>query len=727
MEKPLQVFCCYAREDQPSLLMLKSHLRPIQREGLINVQDDIDVSPGEEWEPKISRYLNTAQMILLLISSDFMDSDYCYSKEMMRAMERHERGEARVIPIILRPTLWKGAPFRKLQVLPTNAEPVASKFWHTPDDAFLDVAKGIQKAVNELITQSLPGDDGQRVNSFEHRLETYLAVDIPEDCNYWFRPDNRFEFHPDEQFIPLSASWDDGSIARDVAADILGRLQAHKRSRLAISANYGQGKTFLVWKLMLELAKQSERTHLPFFYPLRNYSPNATDSFFGLLSQHYSKLDLKTIFREQDCLLILDAVDEIPISIANSKIAAQTLKTILDTLEGFNRLAIVVTFRSGLFPGGAQEYRTFFPAYDVALLEAWGDQHWADLLRRCEETRYVAFLGGWEQFYKAVEQRPLRDLTSRPLWCKMIIETRDAILASEIYGETDLYEFYIRTYFENVQKKAGAFLMLSAADKIRVMGLLAIQIANRVQASSMRVYITDADLSAAAAQEFKAIPNTQIMAFLLHEMRSYSLLNTATFTPPDAAKPVTYYTLGHHSFQTFFQAHAFVELLNKGMKTIQQRKEDLAALSEQVEVNESMMNFVIGLLKRDYTAVHCFPEILRQDPDDSESFGETSTAVNQIRRTLLWVWIAYSRTIAPSYKVDLSGFYLNSLVLTGMDLSRCRLSDAKLNRAELVNCNLTDSNFADAKCRNTNFTGAKITGATFQGTDLRGALGLVLQ
>ena len=154
MEKPLQVFCCYAREDQPFLLTLEKHLRPLQRAGLIIVQADIDVSPGEEWEQKISHYLNTAQIILLLISSDFMDSDYCYSKEMTRAMQRHERGEARVIPILLRPTHWHLAPFRKLQVLPANAKSVTSKHWHTPDDAFFDVTKGIEKAVEELIAQS---------------------------------------------------------------------------------------------------------------------------------------------------------------------------------------------------------------------------------------------------------------------------------------------------------------------------------------------------------------------------------------------------------------------------------------------------------------------------------------------------------------------------------------------------------------------------------------------
>ena len=82
-----------------------------------------------------------------------MDSDYCYSIEMKRAIERHDRGEAIVIPVILRPVYWQGAPFGKLLALPTDAKPVRSQSWYDLDDAFFNVAEGIRKAVEELITK----------------------------------------------------------------------------------------------------------------------------------------------------------------------------------------------------------------------------------------------------------------------------------------------------------------------------------------------------------------------------------------------------------------------------------------------------------------------------------------------------------------------------------------------------------------------------------------------
>src|SRR5215469_1243043 len=118
-----KIFICYAHEDELLLNKLKAHLRPLQRQGLIEVWHDRDINAGTEWEREISNHLNEANIILLLVSPDFMDSDYCYGIEMKRAIERHERGEARVIPVILRHVYWQGI-LGTLQALPTDAKPV---------------------------------------------------------------------------------------------------------------------------------------------------------------------------------------------------------------------------------------------------------------------------------------------------------------------------------------------------------------------------------------------------------------------------------------------------------------------------------------------------------------------------------------------------------------------------------------------------------------------------
>ena len=152
MPSAIEIFCCYAREDQELMRALRKHLMPMQRRGLITIWSDTDIDAGDAWEDEIKKHLNSAHIILLLISPDFMASDYCYSTEMERALERNARGEARVLPIILRPTAWKGAPFDKLQVLPTNAKPVTDgRSWQSIDEALNDVTEHVSPVVFDLL------------------------------------------------------------------------------------------------------------------------------------------------------------------------------------------------------------------------------------------------------------------------------------------------------------------------------------------------------------------------------------------------------------------------------------------------------------------------------------------------------------------------------------------------------------------------------------------------
>jgi len=96
--------------------------------------------------------LNTADVILLLISTDFINSPYGYSVEMMQAIERHQRGEALAIPIILRPTRWKQTPFGMLQPLPRNGQPTT--LWPNQDEALLEVTEGIQQSIEKVASRT---------------------------------------------------------------------------------------------------------------------------------------------------------------------------------------------------------------------------------------------------------------------------------------------------------------------------------------------------------------------------------------------------------------------------------------------------------------------------------------------------------------------------------------------------------------------------------------------
>jgi tetratricopeptide (TPR) repeat protein len=149
--KALEVFYSYAQQDEPYRNELEKHLSILKRQGFLATWHYRKITAGTEWECEIDKHLNKSQLILLLISPDFIASDYCYDVEVKRALERHELGEARVIPIILRPIEWQYTPFGKLQALPSNNKPVISWSGRAGrDNAFQDIAKGIRAAVKEL-------------------------------------------------------------------------------------------------------------------------------------------------------------------------------------------------------------------------------------------------------------------------------------------------------------------------------------------------------------------------------------------------------------------------------------------------------------------------------------------------------------------------------------------------------------------------------------------------
>ncbi len=145
------IFFFYVHEDEPSLTELKMHLQPLKRQNLISAWNDT-IDPGLEWQKERAAQLDAASIILLLISPDFMASDDAYGVEMQRIMQRHDAGEARVIPVLLKPVDWKHTPFARLTPLPTNARPIAS--WPDQNVAFFDITIALRKVIYDLASQS---------------------------------------------------------------------------------------------------------------------------------------------------------------------------------------------------------------------------------------------------------------------------------------------------------------------------------------------------------------------------------------------------------------------------------------------------------------------------------------------------------------------------------------------------------------------------------------------
>jgi hypothetical protein len=175
--------CSDSQADAPLLKQLENHLSSLQREGFISTWHKRQIMAGSNRQVELEHQLNTASLILLLISSDFLASDYCYGTEMQRALQRHKAKEVQVVPILLRPCVWKSAPFATLKVLPTGAKPIT--LWHDRDAAWTDVALGIRRMLgkkSEVEVKDTPEIQMEKRASMQTVNTLFLAAN-PENTN----------------------------------------------------------------------------------------------------------------------------------------------------------------------------------------------------------------------------------------------------------------------------------------------------------------------------------------------------------------------------------------------------------------------------------------------------------------------------------------------------------------------------------------------------------------
>lgn len=144
----VRVALSYSHKDEVLRAQLETHLKLLQRQGVIGLWHDREIAAGEEWKGVIDDNFKRADVVLLLTSADFLASDYCYDVERNTSLERHDKGEAKVIPIILRPCQWRDSPLSKLQALPKDGKPVTR--WDDRDEAWNNVADGIKNVAEEM-------------------------------------------------------------------------------------------------------------------------------------------------------------------------------------------------------------------------------------------------------------------------------------------------------------------------------------------------------------------------------------------------------------------------------------------------------------------------------------------------------------------------------------------------------------------------------------------------
>jgi hypothetical protein len=177
-EKRVKVFFSYHKQDEKLRQALEMHLSILKRKGFIYTWHFRKLHAGMEQVKEINAHLNTAHIILLLVSPHYIDSDYCFEIEVKRAMERHEAREATVIPIILRPVDWTETPFSKLEPLPKDGKPVT--IWRNRDQAFADISLGIRIAAENI----LGSKEEQPIKITKNYLYDFVLSYASEDRSY---------------------------------------------------------------------------------------------------------------------------------------------------------------------------------------------------------------------------------------------------------------------------------------------------------------------------------------------------------------------------------------------------------------------------------------------------------------------------------------------------------------------------------------------------------------
>ena len=172
-QQPVEVFISFSPADQKLLVKLEKSLAVLVQQRIISIWHSNNIEAGKEGAREVSHFINTASIILLLISSDFLASDFCYSEDFVHALERHADGEALLIPIILRPCDWENAPFGNLPALPDGAQPVTT--WSIQDEAFRSIAKSIRLLILEGVEVGTP----KPTNHFKREIPPLL----PYLCN----------------------------------------------------------------------------------------------------------------------------------------------------------------------------------------------------------------------------------------------------------------------------------------------------------------------------------------------------------------------------------------------------------------------------------------------------------------------------------------------------------------------------------------------------------------
>ncbi|GCE11156.1 toll/interleukin-1 receptor domain-containing protein [Tengunoibacter tsumagoiensis] len=352
-DSPHLLFYSYSHKDELLREQLETHLRLLSRQGLIAEWHDRKLLPGTSRAYEINSYLEAASLVLVLVSPDFLASDYCYEVEMQRALERHQRGETHVIPIILRPCDWKESPLAALECLPRNGKPITQ--WDDQDEAFLAIAKGLRQVIEHVPLTAHPLPPLQQENR-TRLMKRVRATWIDGLLNQSLQQATWLELGLQEQPDAVENPWDllvqelDEGTRSLPAGTSISQVYDQAEGRLLILGAPGAGKTTLLLQLAKTLLERAERDALhpvPVVFVLSSWAQKRLPLQEWLIEELKVRYQIpqkiaQHWLREQRILPLLDGLDEV-----SSTVRLTCIKAINSYLEQLtDHSPLILTSRS---------------------------------------------------------------------------------------------------------------------------------------------------------------------------------------------------------------------------------------------------------------------------------------------------------------------------------------------------------------------------------------------
>ena len=353
------IFICYAHEDEAFKNALTRHLAGLKRCGLIDPWDDRCIEGGDEWRTDIEIAIDGCQLAVLLVSSAFIDSDFIYSDELGRLLERHRRDGIRLLPIIVKPCAWKyEKPIESLQVRPKDGAAMVTFPEDTGarDKAWVEIveeiagwaqqpvqavappaAESASEGVGALIARlavALVGDadvevdEASRLRILGHppaKLDQYRVARWAEWSQRRYAVDKRFTrlaLLVDQGPEAQGARWQEQSREFQDLREVLLKVDD---PALVVLGPPGCGKSTLLRRLELDLAVDALRApaegRISMFLPLSRYragddgilpSPREWVAREWQRPLHRQLPPLAELLASGRLVLLLDAINEMP-------------------------------------------------------------------------------------------------------------------------------------------------------------------------------------------------------------------------------------------------------------------------------------------------------------------------------------------------------------------------------------------------------------------------------